>query len=320
MKRFLQLTSLLIFLSGIQSCQKTVDYFEPLQNGPDTTWQLQPSPESSGSTLRNIIRPERRRDTFTLATTNNITLQSGIRLEFNIAALVTAAGTPITGPVAFESILLKSKGDMLRAGIPTTSNGSMLISGGAFFVQAFRENQPLQIPPNNGIAFHFNTTSVQPGMKLFNGIGIPGPEFNWLPSQDTSYNRIIPLQNAYTVLSTRLGWINCDKFYNTGIAVVNVAAGLPSNYTNVNSAAFVVFNNQFTIVGMRPDINQRKFVAQGIPAGERITLVVISKQGDDYYLGHEQTTTASSSLPLETVPVHPVKVSLDQMIAYLNSL
>ena len=86
--------------------------------------------------------------------------------------------------------------------------------------------------------------------------------------------------------------------------------------------AFTVFNDMRSVVAMHGDLNTRKFISGKLPVGKQITVVVISKQGNDYYLGTKTTTTALSTTgPVnQLVQVVPVKRSLPEILAYLSSL
>jgi hypothetical protein len=73
---------------------------------------------------------------------------------------------------------------------------------------------------------------------------------------------------------------------------------------------------------MRPDVSTRKFITGKLPVGKAITVVVISIQGDDYYLGFESavTQTPASNPIAQQVHIVPVKKSLAEILAYLNTL
>jgi hypothetical protein len=69
-------------------------------------------------------------------------------------------------------------------------------------------------------------------------------------------------------------------------------------------------------------LGTRKFVTGRLPVGKAITVVVISKQGGDYYLGYESTVTQSpaSSPSIQHVNIVPIKKSLAEILSYLSTL
>ena len=99
-------------------------------------------------------------------------------------------------------------------------------------------------------------------------------------------------------------------------------AELASYFTNSNTIAYTVFRDFRSVVGMYGDVNSRKFSTGLLPVGKQVTVVVISKQGNDFFIGSQNVTTATSaSNPGEqTVAVTPVKKSLAEIISFLNTL
>ncbi|MEO6540250.1 MAG: hypothetical protein ABIN74_04635, partial [Ferruginibacter sp.] len=89
-----------------------------------------------------------------------------------------------------------------------------------------------------------------------------------------------------------------------------------------NTIAFTVFKDLRSTVAMKGDLNTKKFITGKLPVGKLITVVVISKQADDYYLGYESAITqlpAANSFT-QHVRVVPIKRSLSEIISYLSTL
>ena len=66
----------------------------------------------------------------------------------------------------------------------------------------------------------------------------------------------------------------------------------------------------------------RRFMSAKVPVNQPVTVVVVSRQGDDYYLGHETTTTSTSvaASGIQSVAITPVKKTLDEVKQYLAAL
>lgn len=74
-------------------------------------------------------------------------------------------------------------------------------------------------------------------------------------------------------------------------------------------------------MAMQGNISTRKFMTGKLPVGKQVTVVVISKLGDDYYLGYESAVTQiPASNALQHVRVVPIKKSLPEILAYLSTL
>ena len=98
---------------------------------------------------------------------------------------------------------------------------------------------------------------------------------------------------------------------------------MPAYYTNANTVAYTVFNEMRSVIGMYGNETTRKFGTGKLPSNKQVTVVIISKQGDDYYLGHQQALTNTpvpGSIGDQQVTVTPVKTSIENIIAYLDTL
>jgi len=323
--------NLLIVLVALTGCQKDLDLYVPEPSNPVDTWYTTVTNAMPVGELKtNLLLPVYK-DSFDLDnTTVSIGTSSGLQVGFDPGAIATSSNVPVTGKIYIETHLLKKKGDMIRMGTPTTSNGRLLVSGGELYIRLKQNGNDLQIlqqsQQTNGAHYSISYSDPQPSalMKLFNGDATNPVVFNWLPDLDTS-NRINAQSGAlaYMITTNQLNWINCDQFYDTtGIPRTIVSAALPANFTNANSIAFTVFNDMNSVVGMYGNATSRKFSSGKIPADKQITVVVISKQGNDYYLGHQQALTVGSSgtIGSQDITVTPVISSLDAIKAYLDTL
>jgi hypothetical protein len=83
-----------------------------------------------------------------------------------------------------------------------------------------------------------------------------------------------------------------------------------------------VFKDLHAAVAMKGDLNTKKFMTGKLPVGKQVTVVVISRQADDYYLGYESAITQLPATNSFTQYVHvvPVKRSLTEIISYLSTL
>jgi hypothetical protein len=144
-----------------------------------------------------------------------------------------------------------------------------------------------------------------------------------LLNADSNNNKVISSNTSYDVLSSRLQWVGCHSFVDTNtIAQTNISVRLPSNYTNANTMVYISFDDFRTVALLNSNYATRLFTSGRIPVGKHITIVAISKQADDYYLGYQQTTTLASSgtTTQQVVSVTPVKKSLENIKLYLENL
>ncbi len=311
----------------LSACQKNIDVFVPEAgqlNGPDTSWYSTISSSMPISQIKSDLSLATYTDSIQANTSTAYVLTPfGLQCGFPPLSFVSTSGQTITGTVHIETMLIKKKGDMIRMNTPTTSYNRLLVSGGEVFIRANKNGNPVLLAPGIQIFLRFPDVPLNPLMKYFIGDESNAERFNWLPESNTSSNTVSVGSQFYEISSNHLHWINCDYFYDTtSIARVTVKADLANYFTNANTIVYTVFKDFRSVVGMYGDVNTRKFSTGKLPVGKAITVVVISKQGNDYFLGTESTiTVAPTSGPAEqSVLVKPVKKSLAEIITFLNSL
>ncbi|MGG9962040.1 hypothetical protein [Ferruginibacter sp. SUN106] len=309
----------------LNACQKNTDIFVPdagQLNGADTTWNTTVPTTAPVFSLQSSLLSEPVRDSFEInANTVTITASNGLQITFPPLSCVTLAGLPVTGKVYVEARLVKAKGDMILLNKPTTSNGRMLVSGGEIFISISKNGQPLQLAPNVKIYVRYADAPTNQQMKLFFGDESVAGQFNWIPN--TSTDTLGIGSQFYELAISHLRWINCDYFYDTAtITRSQVSASLPSNYTNANTTAFLVFKDFRSVLRMNAEVPERRFITGKVPNGKAAVVVVISKQGNDYFLGKETITTGvnANTNNVQKVTVTPVKTSLADIRAYLATL
>ena len=322
-----KIAAILIISSTLffMSCQKNLDVFvpDPGQAGPDTTWNVSVPATAPVFALQTTLLTEPVRDSFEVSTNAaTILTTNGVQCTFPPLCCVTSAGLPVTGKVYVEVRLVKTKGEMIMLNKPTISNGNVLVSGGELFISLSKNGQALQLAPNAKIYLRYTDFPTNQQMKLFLGDESNPAQFNWKPSTSSSDTVAVGPQ-AYEIATTHLRWLNCDYLFDTtGITRSLVSAVLPSNYTNANTSAFLVFREMRTVLGMYGDVPERRFITGKVPNGKVATVVVISKQGNDYFLGKETITTGVNvtTSNIQKVPLTPVKTTLADIRLYLATL
>ena len=321
---------ILVLFAGslfLNACQKDIDVFVPdpgQLNGPDTTWQSTVTASMPVSVLKNNLLTEPYLDSINVsANIATVSTPFGVTVSFPPNCCVNGASQPVTGKVDVEIQVVKKKGDMIRLDKPSTYNDSMLVTAGQIFIRLKKAGQPLQLAPTVRFNINYIDLPVNPQVKFFMGDETNTQAFNWLPTPDPNLDTIVITPQAYQVYTKRLRWISIAQQVEINtVAKVSVVADMASYFTNANTIAFTVFKDLRSVVAMRPDVGTRKFITGKLPVGKAITVVVISKQGDDYYLGYESAVTQNPSSNPTVQPVHivPIKKSLAEILSYLNTL
>ncbi|MDQ6755659.1 MAG: hypothetical protein M3004_01875 [Bacteroidota bacterium] len=318
---------ILFFLSIVTvfctSCQKDTDIFIANQTtGLDTNWVSVTTDVSPVNQVKKLLYKDVLIDSIDATAGGTLQTSEGLTVIVLPLSLSLSNGQIASGKIYVETKLIKQRGDMVMMDKPTTSNGRILISGGEIFIRIRKENEELHLMPGKGIYIKYNDSSPSSLMKIFYGDESNAERFNWIQSTSANQTAIGITSQGYELFSEQLRWINCDYFADTTAGRINVTASLPADYTNANTAVYLVFKDLKAVAGMYGDMNTKKFASGKVPSGKAAIVVSITKKGtNSYYLGHETIVTGQTSLNgIQTVPLNPQPTSLSDIKAYLATL
>jgi hypothetical protein len=326
---------LILLIAGIfflNACEKDTSIFVPdpgQLDGPDTNWYASLAATMPFNTIKSSLLLQPELDSFEVnGYADTVITSSGMQCIFPPNSFIDSEGNKITGNVYLETYILKKKGDIINMSLPTTSNGSLLVSGGAIYLSLKQGMNELNLAPGMNAHIRYSDTAVSSLMKLFMGDGSNSGEYNWLPIADTfnNNNSVYAGNDEYEIITNQLHWISCNYFYKPTISQTLVSVSLSANnhLTNANTLAYLVFNNIRSVIPMQGDVTTKKFISSNVPVGENVTIVTISKDGDYYYLGHTNLITTSqqpvSSVATQNISINPENVSIGDIQNYLNSL
>lgn len=321
-----------IFLSAgillLNACQKDIDVFVPDPgqiNGPDTNWVSGIADSMLVSNLKNDLELNAQEDSTDISSGSSATVlySSGLHCSFVSNSLLFPSNRPATGKIKIGALFLKTKGDMIKMNKPTiSSDGNVLISGGAVFIQLKSGDSILHIAPSAGITLGYPSASILTAGKLFYGYQ-SGNIFNWILTGANIPGYVTASLQGYEIKTSQVGWVSPAQVYQSSEPKTIVTADLPPYFTNANTSVFLVFKNMLSVICMYGNSSTKKFSSIPVATGNDVTVVVISKQGNDFYLGHKDTVTAlpsSTSVSSQSVAITPIKVSIDDIRFYLESL
>lgn len=318
----------LIFLTSLLSaCQKDLDTFVPDPGqivGPDTTWYSNVPAGMPVNALRTSLLLPLHNDSLQLtngAAYTTITTGSGIRCTFPANCLVASNNVVASQNIQLENLLVKKKGDMIRMEVPTTSYQQVIVSEGAILLRARKDTTELRLAQGTRLTINYPVPLPVVPANLFFNETFSGNGFNWTENTDSVFNSLTSNSEGYTITSNKLNWMCMANVYNTAADVTRLTTGLPNHYTNANTIVYLVFNNIKAVVKLKPDVDTHQFKSIPVPADQSVTMVVLSKQGDDYYLGHKEFTTATTSgQNITNIVVTPARTTFDNVRQYLDAL
>ena len=309
------------------SCQKNIDQFVPdlIQPSADTVWQSNVAADAAVNALKSELKIPRVTDSFSYSNTGVVFTSGNISLGVPANGLVKTNGTVPVGNIKRESLLVQKKGDFITMNMPTTINGRLLVTGGAFFMGLKNNNDDLAVSQGSKLTVKFNTSDPAQNNNIYNAIidSASGAFIRWELNNDTAFNKSLVAANGYEIQTSKLNYVQTAHLLDTaGVVQTTLSVKLPANYTNSNTIVFLSFNTIETVAALVPSIVSKNFVSSTLPINKAVTIVVISKQGADYYLGTTQTITSVSAAgtAAQVQNIVPIKKSLENIKIYLNSL
>jgi len=308
----------------ISSCNKNIDYFVPDPGqvmGPDTNWVSNITTAMPVSFLKNTLLLKPVTDSLDLQKNDTADNAAGLKCAITANSFSDTLGHLATGTVKVEMMMLTKKGDFIRMDKPTVANGKVLSSSGIINVKISKAGSTLIIGQNEKLSLQvYNPLATSQNKLYFQEFNTTG-EFNWLEDFAGSRNEIVPNNYGYDIKTNKLGWMSASKPLET-LALTNIAISLPAQYTNANAVAYLVYSDTKSVVNLSANTSIKKFGGTNLPGGKAATVVVLSKQGNDYYAAFKTITTNSSigNISNQIVTVLPVKITINAIEQQLNAL
>ncbi|HUR31479.1 MAG TPA: hypothetical protein VMZ69_08590 [Saprospiraceae bacterium] len=224
-----------------------------------------------------------------------------------------------------------TKSEILIAGIPTLSEGKLLESRIEIKLQITDGYTNVHLAPGKQISIKVKDPDPRDRMELFYG---NDDNSAWLQvdndpnAWDNVANGEWVLQDStglisgfgYECLSDSLDWVNIDVFFEIPEDQrTDVCVELPVEFTNKNTAVFMILDDYNSIIRMRGNADVMKFCEPygSAPIGFNVTFVVISEMGDDSY----QFATKSTTIGAHHVEVlSPLKTPYEEIKNFILQL
>ena len=211
------------------------------------------------STAFNSIREialDNNTQTFQINAANGMTTltsANGVELDIN-ANCLTLNGNAVTGMIDIEYVEIFEGGQMLVTDKTTMGklpNGdmAMLISGGAFYINATKNGQQLDLSCGMNLRIPANLTAPDNDMILWDGTIDAKGDLVWEQQDPTTGQGGVFLEQGaagqtYYAFFNSFGWTNVDKFYNFIGPKTQILAGVPAGYNYGNSAVYLHYDGE----------------------------------------------------------------------------
>lgn len=239
--------------------------------------------------------------------------ERGTVLNIDPSVFVHQDGNEVTGEIEIHLIELTTTEDLLRANAQTISDEKWLISGGAYYIEAFSENMVLKLVDGKTIEVSFPKIASEE-MQLFDGSRDIQGNINWTASNQVLKNRKYPVviqeDSLFTVYDQNYAIeMPVDSMVSRKLKEKYSINDLQKKHQEIDSlivkndtlfayifSKYVLMSKMFTDSLLRPDvaselIMRKKITRQDIFAWELYNTISISKLGwinvDRFYLGIE---------------------------------
>lgn len=241
---------------------------------------------------------------FTVDTENDIEIESekGVSVRI-VASSLKLNGEPVTGDIDLEFVEIFDPGDMLAANKRTMGrlpDGklAMLITGGAFYINASQDGQPLDRDAQIRLLVPGELTGeADPDMILWDGELDDDGNLTWVPKKrdagDGNDNLFIEGTQYYAVFSN-FGWTNIDKFYNDPREKTQLWVKVPEGFDNKNSAVYLKYKGEpNALASMDVYDTEKKMFSEHygqIPIGIECHLIFATESNENWRIAVKSVT------------------------------
>ncbi len=236
-------------------------------------------------------------------------------------------GTPVpcsTCPsLKVEVTTVLRKGDFVARKLPTSTypESEMLESAGAVYVRVLCGNKELQLLPSRYLKVQIPASTNHSDMTVFTGVVDAEKNLTgWSNTNEPAFLAKWPLpgsgalQDGYELIVPQTGWSNCARPLTEQGSSFCVT--LPDQFTALNARVFLVFKNNNAIAELTGTDESSEFCFPQAPLGYPVTIVVVGKTGEQYWLANPFTEIGTNV----QLSVTPVPLQEQDLINFLKSL
>ncbi len=234
------------------------------------------------------------------------------------------------------------KKSLVYAGVTTSANGKMLETAGSFYIRATFNGKELQLRSDANYSVNMPYSNKHDDMFTYYGENYSA-NINWridknepaiyndepLVMEEISFNYdeygdVIDGEyyeteepvNFYELSAGKLGWINCDRFYE----IKNPATlAVKINY-KTPLAVRLVFRDINSVLPAYANSNHKdQYEISGIPKGEKVLLLAYLVEDDNAVFGYKEITIGENkieNLDLNNLSKARFKGAVSELLSY----
>ena len=329
MKNISKILNLLIAVTifCLASCKKETDEFVPYNESDfsDTTWTSSSMNDTKSKAIVDALSSPASNNAFGATNSLAVDISSNTQLILPANAYLLK-GNSYTGIVNASLNSLLSKGDFVRNLISSTGTNPLQETVAAFNLNLKTpEKETLEFKPQSKFNVNYADSNFSGvGYNYYYGTIANQVGITWFAA-DSSIGKLqngpVTIQGnsklAYIIESNKLGWMAINKNLNV-VNTANCNVILPINFTNKNTAVFVVLKNKNVVLKLAADANSKSFIGKKLPQGEVATIVALSYLDNKFYLGY--TITNISNNAQYNIKTTTTSISLVSLNSFLDGL
>lgn len=154
---------------------------------PNLPTELSPEVAKAKAELEDLM--DQVRDTPQILTApaskkSSVKGKKGTIIQVDPKNLETVDGSPLGKNISVELLELTKSGEFLRNNVPTVSNGRLLVSGGAYYINMTSDGKQLKLKEGKSLEVQFPKIANEK-MSLFYGQAIEGGGMNWVGGEES---------------------------------------------------------------------------------------------------------------------------------------
>ncbi len=323
---------------------KAANLFMKYGGGYPILWIHKPKSLRTASGEINLEENDKQCFVFNPSIDETLTTANGNMFNFPSNAFETVNGITIQNKNISICIWeFMDKKSLVYAGLTTEANGKLLETGGSFYITAHFGTKKLKLKAGKTYAVEIPVEESYPDMFTYYGTKKEGL-INWhvdknepvmvhgekdilnLQQLDEDEEATEPLYDEenereqatllYELSAGKLGWINCDRFYEskeTSPLTVRVN-------TSKDVVVRLVFRTINSVLPAYSNSNHKdQYEATGLPTGEKVLLVAYAVKENNAIFGYKEIVIGENELEnifLESFTKSRFKSAVSELLSY----
>jgi hypothetical protein len=271
----------------------------------------------------------------------NVKGAKGTTIHVDPNRLETVDGSPLGDDIQIELLEMTDNSSMLLNNTQTVSNGQILVTGGAYYLNMTSDGKQLKIKKEKGLEVEFPKLTDDE-MDLFLGERDSLNQINWIETDQQFEAKEVDLEESQGALMEQLsdtasnenlseteiatyeavelmnfGWINCDRFWNDPSPKTDIQL-LVNNDSLAGARIYAVFKDINSIMTEKYWRSRKDTAAfRNIPVGKELTIIALSANNETPYV-FETTINTETDKQIQIEFIETTQADIKEKMKRMN--